>query len=487
MIFETCFMRLPMKQLANLFVVACLSAGMHTLAWAQPADFSDMVERADNAVVNVRTFEKASQPEMDALPWLGEFCRSLPPQLQAELCNQLNDPRGQRPQPKHRKAPEQKEVPAGTGSGFLISEDGYVMTNHNVVDGASNIIVTLADKREFKAKLIGSDERTDVALLKIEGKGFPKLPIGDPDKLRKGEWVVAIGSPFGLNNTVTAGVVSAKARDTGEYLPLIQSDVAVNPGNSGGPLLNTRGEVVGINSQILSRTGGSIGISFAIPINEAMRVSEELRLHGKITRAWLGVRAGPITSEMAESMKLDKTGGAFVAQVIEGSPAERAGLQSGDVIVQFDGKTIESSADLPRLVGAAKPGSTVSLRLWRNGASKTVMVTLTKMPSESVTAGDEEPPAPKTNALGLAVKDLSNEQRQASGVREGGVVIVAVEGRASRTEIAAGDLLLSINNVRVNNAQHFNQLIEKLDKQRSVGLLVQRGRLARYLVLPAAK
>ena len=268
------------------------------------------------------------------------------------------------------------------GSGFILTPDGYVMTNHHVVDEADEIIVTLSDKREFKAKLIGADERTDVAVLKIDASGLPAVKIGDASRVRVGEWVMAIGSPFGLESTVTAGIVSAKQRDTGSYLPFIQTDVAVNPGNSGGPLINLRGEVVGINSQIYSRSGGFMGISFAIPIDEAMKVSEQLRATGHVTRGRIGVQIGEVSREVAESIGLGKAQGALVSHVQSGSPAEKAGVRAGDIITRFDGQPIEKVSDLPRMVGNAKPGTRGTVTVFRQGKSLDLNLTVAAMELE---------------------------------------------------------------------------------------------------------
>ena len=268
-----------------------------------------------------------------------------------------------------QQAPE-REVPSGVGSGFVIDSDGFLLTNHHVVDGAESIIVTFPDKREFKGKVIGSDQRTDVALVKIEGKNLPFLKIGNVTNTKVGQWVVAIGSPFGLENSVTAGIVSAKGRDTGEYLPFIQTDVAVNPGNSGGPLLNLDGEVIGINSQIYSRTGGFMGISFAIPIDEAMRVAKQLRETGKVSRGRIGVGIGEVDKDVAKALGLDSAVGALVGSVGKDSPADKAGVIAGDIILRFDGKKVEKASDLPRIVGETKPGSKVNMVLWRKGAEK---------------------------------------------------------------------------------------------------------------------
>ncbi|WP_288107364.1 Do family serine endopeptidase, partial [Limnobacter sp.] len=335
-------------------------------------DFSDLVEKVGPAVVNIRTTQKLSQvaqqqqmPEIPGLdpndPFYDFFRRFMQPQ-----------------QPQPQQMPHgnpNREVPRGVGSGFIIDQNGYVLTNHHVIEGADNIYVTLTDKREFKAKVIGSDKRTDVALLKIDGKDLPTIKIGDDSKAKVGQWVVAIGSPFGLDNTVTAGIISAKARDTGEYLPFIQTDVAVNPGNSGGPLLNLDGEVIGINSQIYSRTGGFMGISFAIPIDEVMRVADQLKKTGKVTRGRIGVGIGDVDEDVAKALGLNASEGALVGSVSKGGPADKAGLKAGDIILKFNGKDIKKASDLPRIVGDTQPGTKATILVWRKGSEKSFTVT----------------------------------------------------------------------------------------------------------------
>jgi serine protease Do len=360
-----------------------------------------------------------------------------------------------------------------------------------VVDGADEIYVTLSDKREFKGRVVGSDRRTDVALVKIDATGLPKLPVGDSTKVRVGEWVMAIGSPFGLDNTVTAGIVSAKGRETGDYLPFIQTDVAVNPGNSGGPLLNLRGEVIGINSQIYSRTGGFMGISFAIPIDEAMRVADQLRASGRVIRGRIGVGIAEVTKEIAEPLGLPKAAGALVRNVEANGPAAKAGVEEGDIILRFDGKTIEKSSDLPRLVGATRPGAKVGMQVWRKGATRDLQVTVgesepdraqrAQRPGSPGQGGQGGQAAPAVaNALGLVVADLSEERRTQLRVK-GGVQVESAEGLGARAGIRAGDLILSLNNQDVTGARQFNELVAKLDKARTHVLLVRRGDSASFV------
>src|SRR5690606_17987002 len=298
-------------------------------------------------------------------------------------------PPGQNPAPRGRAPQQEEEVPRGVGSGFIISPDGYLLTNAHVVDGADEVYVTLTDKREFHAKIVGVDTRTDVAVVKIDGSNLPRLTIGDPSRIRVGEWVIAIGSPFGLENTVTAGIVSANARDTGDYLPLIQTDVAVNPGNSGGPLINMRGEVVGLNSQIYSRSGGYMGISFAVPIDEAMRIAEQLKTTGKVTRGRIGVQIGEVTKEVAESLGLQRAHGALVQRIEPDAPAAKAGMEAGDIILRFNGTIIEKSSDLPRLVGRTAPGTQASVTVWRRGAARDLSITIAEMEPEQPPVTEE--------------------------------------------------------------------------------------------------
>ncbi len=444
-------------------------------------DFADLVERAGPAVVNIRTTAKTRAgrgqgpiPDMDPNDPFFEFFRRFFPPGQAP--GQPRTPRG-----------GEESVPRGVGSGFIISADGYVLTNHHVVDGADSIIVTLTDKRELTAKLIGSDQRTDVALVKVEAKGLPILKIGDPQALRVGEWVVAIGSPFGLENSVTAGIVSAKGRDTGDYLPFIQTDVAVNPGNSGGPLLNMRGEAIGINSQIYSRTGGFMGISFAIPIDEAMRVSDQLRTTGRVVRGRIGVGITEVTKDVAEPLGLARAAGALVRNVEAGGPAEKAGLEVGDIIQKFDGREIERSTDLPRIVGNTKPGSQVPMTVWRRGKEQTVRIHVGEMGAERASNEAEQPesPAPAAGAanwLGIVAAALGSEQREQLRVKSGVLVDgVTDDSPAGRAGLRAGDVILQVNNQDVGSPAQFNEVVGKLDKSKNLVVLVRRGDQAQYV------
>ena len=450
-------------------------------------DFTELVEQVGPSVVNIRTLEKVSSREAQA---------GSPDEEMQELFRRFfgvpmpapNAPRQQRP---NRPEPDQ-ERPRGVGSGFVLSADGFIMTNAHVVDGADQVMVTLPDKREFKARIVGADKRTDVAVVKIEATGLPAVKIGDVNRLKVGEWVMAIGSPFGLENSVTAGIVSAKQRDTGDYLPFIQTDVAINPGNSGGPLINMRGEVVGINSQIYSRSGGFMGISFAIPIDEAIRVSEQLRATGRVQRGRLGVQIDQVSKEVAESLGLSKPQGALVRGVEQGSPAEKAGLEAGDIILRFDGKLIEKSADLPRQVGNTKPGTVSKLQIWRRGSSKELSITVGEFepekPAKKAAAPAEKPATSQAaKFLGLTLSDLTDAQKKELKLR-GGVRVDAAAEAAARAGIQEGDVILALANTETPTVQVLEGLVSKLDRTKPVSVLVRRGEWAQYTVIrPAAK
>lgn len=441
-------------------------------------DFTQLVDAVGPAVVNIRTTEKISnQPSMsgmdeDMLEFFRRFGVPVP-----------NIPRQGSPQPEG----EGEERPSGVGSGFILSSDGYVMTNAHVVEGASDVIVTLADKREFKAKIIGADKRTDVAVVKIDAKGLPAVKIGDVGRLKVGEWVMAIGSPFGLENSVTAGIVSAKQRDTGDYLPFIQTDVAINPGNSGGPLLNMRGEVVGINSQIYSRSGGFMGISFAIPIDEAVRVSDQLRKTGKVTRGRIGVQIGQVTKEVAESIGLGKARGALVSAVEPDSPAAKAGIEAGDIIVKYDGKDIDKVADLPRQVGNTKPGTKSTITVFRRGQTRDLSIMVAEVePDEAATARADGKPASGATAtakqLGLVVGELTEAQKKSLAIK-GGVRVLSATEAAARAGLREGDVVLAVANSEVTNVKSFEAALAKADKSKPVNLLVRRGDWTQYILI----
>ena len=444
-------------------------------------DFTDLVEQVGPSVVNIRTLEKASAKPSAGGPGdeeMLDFFRRFG----------LPIPNMPRPSPHpNRPAPQDDEQPRGVGSGFILSADGLIMTNAHVVEGADEVLVTLTDKREFKAKIIGADKRSDVALVKIDATGLPAVKVGDVARLKVGEWVMAIGSPFGLENTVTAGIVSAKQRDTGDYLPFIQTDVAINPGNSGGPLINMRGEVVGINSQIYSRSGGSMGISFAIPMDEAVRVSEQLRVSGRVSRGRIGVQIDQVTKDVAEATGLGKPQGALVRSVESGAPADKAGVEAGDIITKFDGKVVEKSSDLPRMVGATKPGIRSTLTVFRRGAYKDLAVTIAEIeadkPAKKTTAIEEKPKASSAGqALGLAVSELTDAQKKELKIK-GGVKVDAATEAAARAGIREGDVIVQIGNTEVTSVKEFEAALSKLDKNKAVNVLLRRGDWAQYAVI----
>ena len=447
-------------------------------------DFTDLAEQVGPSVVNIRTTERVrpgrNAPEMDED--MQEFFRRF-----------FGVPPGQLPQPRRnpRQGPEEEEQQRGVGSGFILSTDGFVMTNAHVVDGADEVYVTLADKREFKARIIGADKRTDVAVVKVEASNLPAVRIGDVNKLRVGEWVMAIGSPFGLENTVTAGIVSAKQRDTGEFVPFIQTDVAINPGNSGGPLINLRGEVVGINSQILSRSGGFMGISFAIPMDEAMRVADQLRAGGRVVRGRIGVTIGEVTKDVAESLGLGKASGALVRSVETGGPAEKAGVEPGDIITRFDGKPVERSSDLPRFVGNTKPGTKATLQVFRRGNARDLTVSVAELePDRTARAGAPTPgakPAPAAvGAFGMTVVDLTDAQKRELKLK-GGVRLESVEGGAARAGLREGDIVLTVANTEIADAKQFEAVVAKLDKSKPVSVLFRRGDWAQYALIKPSR
>jgi serine protease Do len=482
------------KTRAYALVIALAISGTVALMPAKPVvaqarglpDFTDLVEQVGPSVVNIRTLERGRSPA--AAPGgmdeeMQEFFRRFFGQPLPGVPRQ--GPRPNRP-------PEAEEAqPRGVGSGFILTQDGFVMTNAHVVEGAEEVLVTLPDKREFKAKIVGYDKRTDVAVVKIEGGGFPAVKVGDITRLKVGEWVMAIGSPFGLENTVTAGIVSAKQRDTGDYLPFIQTDVAINPGNSGGPLINMRGEVVGINSQIYSRSGGFMGISFAIPIDEAIRVSEQLRVSGRVSRGRVGVQIDQVTKDVAESIGLGKPQGALVRSVESGSPADKAGVEAGDIITKFDGKVIERASDLPRMVGNTKPGVRATMTVFRRGGSKDLSVTIAEFepdkPVRRIAEKDEKPKGSvAAQSIGLSVSELTDAQRKEHKLK-GGVKVEAVTDGAARAGIREGDIIVAVANTEIGSVKEFDAVVAKVDKSKPVPVLLRRGELATYLLIRPAR
>jgi serine protease Do len=438
-------------------------------------DFADLVERASPAVVNIRTTEKVAQQQAQGgIPGM--------PEDQAEFFRRFFGvpipglPGG--PKQSQPNSGKPQEADRGVGSGFIIESNGLILTNAHVVEGANTIYVTLTDKREFKAKLLGLDKRTDIAVVKIDARDLPRLSLGDSSRVRVGEWVLAIGSPFGLENTVTAGIVSAKSRDTGDYLPFIQTDVAVNPGNSGGPLLNTAGQVVGINSQIFSRSGGYMGISFAIPIDEAMRVADQLRTTGKMTRGRIGVALGELTKEIAESLGLGKPRGAYVRNVEPGGPAAAGGIESGDVILSFNGRDISKSTDLPRVVGDTKPGTSASVQVWRKGSTKDLMVAVVDTDSGQAAvkrADSSNSSGSNANSLGVVVSEPSDSKKRELNIRGGVEVTGLGDGPLARAGVRTGDVIIRIADADITGVKQFESLVKGLDANKSVPVFVRRS------------
>ncbi len=463
------------------FMAGLALLGQALVAQAQTAlpDFKPLVESASPAVVNISTKQKvpvrsatAQMPELEGLPPIfREFFEHSIPQMPGA------PGRGQ-----------QREAQS-LGSGFIISEDGYVLTNNHVVADADEIIVRLPDRSELEAKLVGADPRSDVAVLKVEGKGLPTVKIGRSDELKAGEWVLAIGSPFGFDHTVTAGIVSATGRSlpNESYVPFIQTDVAINPGNSGGPLFNLDVEVIGINSQIFTRSGGFMGLSFAIPIDVAMDVANQLRTDGKVSRGWLGVVIQEVNKDLAESFGLERPAGALVAQVMDGGPAARSGLRVGDVILSLDGKSIVMSADLPHLVGALKPGSKARMEVVRDGDRKMLDVNIGAMPDEGEpVAASGSGQERSDNRLGVKVTELTAEQKKSLDLPGGVVITEILNGPAAMIGLRPGDVITHLNNQAINSAETFAQVAEQLPKNRSVSMRVLRQGRASFITFKLA-
>ncbi|WP_018228832.1 DegQ family serine endoprotease [Methyloversatilis universalis] len=466
---------------AALFgLLTALSLPHAAAAQRELPDFSQLVEQQGRAVVNISTTQKVSARAMPQMPPgvdeddpMFDFFRRFIPQ-----------------QPGTPGSQDARSL----GSGFIISADGHLLTNAHVVEDADEITVRLSDKREFRAKLIGADRRTDIALLKIDASGLPVVRFGDANRLKVGEWVVAIGSPFGFESSVTAGIVSAKGRALPQenFVPFIQTDVAINPGNSGGPLFNLRGEVVGINSQIYSRNGGYMGLSFAIPIDVAMDVQSQLRVSGRVQRGRIGVVIQEVTKELADSFGLQKPEGALVSSVEPRGPAEKAGVEPGDVILRFDGKPIEKSGDLPRLVGGTKPGAASLLQVWRNGAARDVRVTVAELNDDRIdprkgrrSAAPEAGPAP--NRLGLVLSELNAQQKRELKV-EGGLRVEQVSG-SQRSDLRAGDVILAViargRQTPVSTLDQFNRILSGIEPKVGLTVLVRRGDSQTFLTLRA--
>ncbi len=431
-------------------------------------DFASVVEDASPVVVNIATLNNVPQRASAPPPAEGDDERRPFDELFRRF---FGDDEGRPP------APGQFDT-TSMGSGFLISSDGFVVTNYHVVRSAREIIVTLSDRRQFVARVVGHDEDSDLAVLKLESTNLPVARSGSSEDLRVGEWVLAIGSPFGFEHSVTAGIVSAKGRAlrSERFVPFIQTDVAINPGNSGGPLFNLQGEVVGINSQIYSRSGGFQGVSFAIPIEVALDVVEQLRASGRVSRGWLGVNIQDVSRELAESFGMGRPEGALVAGVRPDSPAGRAGIQVGDVIVEFDGKPVVRSSTLPQLVGGLRANATVPVRVLRDGRRRSLQVTLAELPRTARLAEAPVMPRSERGRLGLLVRDLTEQQRQALELADNGVMVSEVhDGAANRGGIRAGDIVLKINRTWVRDKAHFDALVDALDQTRPIAVLVQRS------------
>lgn len=464
-------------------LLAVLLLGQVMVAQANLPDFTELVEEASPAVVNISTRQRMPErmaaggqlniPDLQGLPpMFREFFERNMPQV-----------------PQNPGGGRQREAQS-LGSGFIISADGYVLTNNHVIADADEIIVRLSDRSELEAKLVGTDPRSDVALLKVEAKGLPTVKLGKSEDLKVGEWVLAIGSPFGFDHSVTAGIVSAKGRSlpNESYVPFIQTDVAINPGNSGGPLFNLAGEVVGINSQIFTRSGGFMGLSFAIPMSVALDVAEQLKAEGKVSRGWLGVVIQEVNKDLAESFGLDRPAGALVAQVLEDGPAAKGGLQVGDVILSLDGKPIVMSADLPHLVGALKPGSKANLEVVREGKRRKLSLSIGALPEDGQELASAARPGAErsSNRLGVKVAELTAEQKKNLDLRGGVVIAEVMEGPAALIGLRPGDVVTHLNNQAIDSAKTFTEVAQALPKNRSVSMRVLRQGRASFITFKLA-
>ena len=438
-------------------------------------DFTGMAEKHGAAVVNISTVRSG-----DAGTMRERLQGQLPDFLEDFMGERFGEQfDGPRPSPKARSV----------GSGFIISEDGYVLTNYHVIAKAEKVSVQLRDRREFEAEIVGTDQQSDLALLKVDASGLPSVKIGSSEALQVGEWVMAIGAPFGFENTITKGIVSAKGRSlpNENYVPFIQTDAAVNPGNSGGPLFNMDGEVVGVNSQIVSRSGGFNGLSFAVPIDMAMNVVEQLKEHGEVTRGWLGVMIQEVDRELAESFDMERPRGALVAQVMSDSPAEKAGFKPGDIVIEFNGRSIETSSKLPHIVGRLEPGSEAEAVILRKGKRKTLDVTVGELPEDIANrqpgpgGGGGESSA--RSSLGLTVEPLSDAELQQLEVPQGVKVTGIEDGPAARAGIRPGDVIVTLANQPVNDPGRFHELAQSLESGKSVPVLVSRNGNPRFLAL----
>jgi len=465
-----------LKKLVGCFFLVVLA---NQNALAQLPDFTGMVKENGKAVVNISTTQKVTA-ETDSAGQQLQIPDDMPPEMEELFKHFFN-------------APDGGLMPRETnslGSGFIISGDGYVLTNHHVVKDADEIVVKLTDRRELVAKLVGSDALTDVALLKVQATDLPVVTIGSPEQLQVGEWVLAIGSPFGFEQSVTAGIVSAKGRSLpgGNYVPFIQTDVAINPGNSGGPLFNMDGKVVGINSQIYSRTGGFMGLSFAIPMDVVMNVVEQIKTSGKVARGWLGVQIQDVTRELAESFGMKTPQGALVSKVIPGSPSEKAGIQIGDIITEFNGQKIDTSGELPPMVGMTPINQNATLKIIRQGEVKSVSVTVGLLPEQDLQVATAKTESKPTNRLGVAVSDLTDAQReQLQNIKYGVLVAEVSKGPARDAGIQRGDVILRIQNNIIRDAAEFDKIVKNLPAGKSVAVLIQRQGNPVFLALKIEK
>lgn len=444
-----------------LFFVLMLSAFQAQAA--EYPNFKPLIKQNADAVVNISASQEISQTQQQQIPEI--FKRFFGDQIPFEM-------------------PQQRQEDS-LGSGFIISRDGYILSNHHVIENADKVIVRLTDRRELEAEVIGSDPETDVAILKVNAKDLPYVKIGNSDKLEAGDWVVAIGSPFGFDYSVTAGIVSATGRSLpgDNYVPFIQTDVAINPGNSGGPLFNMDGEVIGINSQIYSRTGGFMGLSFAIPIDVAMNVADQLKSKGRVDRGWLGVMIQDVNRELAESFGLSKPHGALIAEVVKDSPAEKAGLLAGDVITAFNNKEIVFSSDLPHLVGQAKPNSRHRLTVIRNGKAKLIGVRLGALDSDEAQVLTNNPPQ-QVEKLGLIVTELSEKEKTQYNIDHGVRIADVVSQEAKQAGLSAGNIVLQVDNVLIHSVDQYERVIDRLKEDRYVPVLVLRNGAPTYIALP---
>lgn len=442
-------------------------------------DFTELVATNAPAVVNISAVSKQEKQTLSQLAPNLQIPEGTP--FDDLFRHFFDNPQNQPPQPYEGRS---------LGSGFVLSSDGYILTNHHVIKDADEIVVRFSDRSEYEAKVLGSDERSDVALLKVEATGLKTVKLGDSTNLKVGEWVLAIGTPFGFDHSATAGIISALGRSlpSDSYVPFIQTDVAINPGNSGGPLFNLEGEVIGINSQIYSKTGGFMGVSFAIPMDVVMNVVAQIKDKGYVSRGWLGVAIQDVTRELAESFGLDKPQGAIVSRVIPDSPASKADFEAGDVILKFDGKTIESSSALPPIVGRTEIGKSVPVDIMRNNKHKTISVVIEQLPEEEKIAKNKGSSGGLVDdRLAIELMDLTEQQQQQFEVKEGVIVADVQQGPAADAGIRRGDLLISINNQKITDAKQFLELSEQLPTDRAIPVLVQRGDGALFLALKIEK